>query len=136
MQIYKFELKDKEKCSLCEIDKWIGFSGNITKYFLITGSHRDSSLIFIDYKKNRYLIGVKYKDTSICLTCFELLVGMEDFFDDFYTRLINKKLVKKLILAIITDEKLRNKAFEYREKGKYFPGEFIKNIVRFAKIAE
>ncbi len=103
-------LVDK-KCSICDSDKWVGTTENFTKYFMIAGTHRDSSLIIITYKGKDYLVGIGHNGSPVCLRCFEILLGLEDFYDAFYPHLITNEDAKKR-----------------RKNGKYISNELIEKL--------
>jgi len=126
MTAKKFEVDDK--CDVCESKIWVGTSDDITKYFIIAGSHRGSSLVTIEYRKNRYLVGIGCNGSHICLRCFEMLLGMENYFDAFYYQFYDNEEVKNKIKKIYSNDKLLDEAISYRQKGKYIPNEFIKTL--------
>jgi hypothetical protein len=68
-----------EKCFICELDKWVGNKFN-NRYMLLTGTHRDSGILgFKTGEYTNYMWGVSCEDKHICLMCFEILVGLEDY---------------------------------------------------------
>jgi hypothetical protein len=120
-------LVDK-KCSICDSDKWVGTIENFTKYFMIAGTHRDSSLIIIHYKGKDYLVGIGHNGSPVCLRCFEILLGMEDFYDAFYPHLITNEDAKKRIRKLYSNDMLLKKALSFRKNGKYISNELIEKL--------
>jgi hypothetical protein len=114
-----------EKCCMCDEDKWTDSSKIYTRIFILTGTTSDCSHILIDDK----LIGIRHGGKKICIPCLLLLVGLEEYYDEFYYNLLENQEAKYIINKIKSDKNLLKKVAKIRSGGKYIPKEIISDII-------
>lgn len=115
-----------ECCSICNTNLWVGTNFN-TRYFILTHTSNISYLTI-----NKKLIGIQTKDNQrICLKCFELLIGLENYYDSFFVEILENHFLeaKAIINNILSNKDILKEVTKIRSKGKFIPQEYIENAI-------
>ena len=64
------------------------------------------------------------------MVCFEILVGLEGYFDTFFPHIVEKHYLeaKKIIQNILAERDIFLKCMKFREKGEFIPNSLIKTM--------
>lgn len=121
--------KRDKVCEICEKDNWISVPFT-TSRLLLSSNIRESEFVL---DERDYIIGMMVNGKEICNLCFELLVGLEDYFNVFYPRIISNKdtfeKAKLIINKIEKNPKLTDEIIQkYRSKGNFIPDKIIQSL--------
>ena len=121
-----------KECCICNRDYWVDGTKMFMKIFMLTSTIRSCRHLTINNGKN--LVGIKHDDKNICIPCLIMLIGLEDYYDEFYYKLLHNQETKKIINSIQSDKVLLNKVAKIRSEGKYIPINIIQEVRKNEKI--
>ena len=114
------------ECCICNRDYWVDGTKLFMKVFMLTSTIKSCGHITVDNGKK--LVGIGHDDKNICIPCLMMLIGLEDYYDQFYYKLLDNLEAKKIINLIQSDKKLLNKVAKIRSEGKYIPLNIIMEV--------
>lgn len=119
-------------CPICKQDKWlrVKFSG---RYFLLMGSS-DTRMIFENNTSNTLIgFGIGNDETEYCMSCFEILVKMENYFDMFYSDMVKHIPAIQAVRGFVKSQSIRDKCYQWIKKkenqGNYLPINIIREMI-------
>ena len=128
-KLFNIKFEEGIKCDLCGSDIFVSTPYSM-RYMLLLNSQKihvksceshPDNITFLQHENG----------TRICLICFEVLVGMENYFDMFFPEIIENHLnqAQKLCQIVRTDKKIGDQIITYRKTGGYIPDAIINKFI-------
>jgi hypothetical protein len=111
----------KKDCSICGKDEWLRTKWSM-RYFLLNNC---AGIGTLTTEKGKYVVGFTANEQSVCIKCFELLVGIENYYGRLWNEFVCEPEAKRIVNNILNNKDLFQKCLEYRAKGKFIPNNLI-----------